>query len=181
MDPLVERHRRACDGFLRVAQQVDDWDAPTPCTEWDARALVEHVIGFHEFLLLRPLGIRARRPRVDPAARLRITQTALFDALDEEGVLDRATELPGGGTRTPRTMLDALTTDVLVHTWDLATAAQLDPRLDDALVRRIRLTDMARKGALVGPAVAVPDDVDPATKLVAWYGRDPRWTPPAPR
>jgi hypothetical protein len=24
----------------------DAWPAPSPCTEWDARAVVEHVIGF---------------------------------------------------------------------------------------------------------------------------------------
>ncbi|MDQ1466873.1 MAG: hypothetical protein QOH10_1288, partial [Actinomycetota bacterium] len=60
MDELVVRHRRACDGFAGVADRVpaERWTAATPCSEWDARALVEHVIGFHEFLLLRPLGVR---------------------------------------------------------------------------------------------------------------------------
>ena len=117
---LIEQHRRACDDFGRVAERVVDWDSPTPCDEWDARALVEHVIGFHDFLLLRPLGVRANRPRGDPAARWRATSDALFTALAAPDVLDRETELPGGGTSTPRTMLAALTTDVLVHTWDLA-------------------------------------------------------------
>src|SRR6476619_5722064 len=67
-DP-VERHRRACAGFLYVADLVpaDRWDRPTPCSEWDTRALVEHVIGFHEVLLLRPMGVQANRPRTGPA------------------------------------------------------------------------------------------------------------------
>jgi mycothiol maleylpyruvate isomerase-like protein len=71
VDPLIERHRRACDGFARVADAVpvDRWTSPSPCTEWDARAVVEHVIGFHEILLLGPMGVRAHRPRDDEAAR----------------------------------------------------------------------------------------------------------------
>lgn len=39
-------------------------------TEWDARGVLEHVIGFHEvLLLLRPLGIRADRPKNDVPGR----------------------------------------------------------------------------------------------------------------
>ena len=92
MSNLIERHRRACDGFARVADAVpsEKWDRPTPCTDWDARALVEHVIGFHDFLLLRPLGRRAERPRDDPAARWTATAAALFTVLAEPGVLDRS-------------------------------------------------------------------------------------------
>ena len=129
MSELIAQHRRACEEFSRVAAPVlpDQWDRPTPCTEWDARALVEHVIGFHDFLLLRPMGVRANRPRTDPAARWEATRTAIFAALDPPGALDQATDLPGGGQSTPRAMLGALTTDVLVHTWDLARATDQVP------------------------------------------------------
>ena len=129
MTDLIERHRHACDEFSRVAGlvQPDQWERPTPCSEWDARALVEHVVGFHDFLLLRPMGVRANRPRTGPAARWDATRTAVFSALDPPGALDRSTELPGGGQSTPRTMLAALTTDVLVHTWDLARATDQPP------------------------------------------------------
>jgi uncharacterized protein (TIGR03086 family) len=107
--------------------QPGQWERPTPCSEWDARAIVEHVIGFHDFLLLRPMGVRANRPRTDPTARWDATRTAVFAALDPPGALDQATDLPGGGQSTPRTMLAALTTDVLVHTWDLARATDQSP------------------------------------------------------
>jgi uncharacterized protein (TIGR03083 family) len=121
VDGLVERHRRACDGFSRIAHAVpsESWTAATPCTEWTARDVVEHVIGFHDFLLLRPLGVRAQRPRENSAARWDATADALFAVLAVEGELDRETELPGGGTGSARTTLEALTTDVLIHTWDM--------------------------------------------------------------
>jgi uncharacterized protein (TIGR03086 family) len=179
VDELIERHRRACDGFARVAALVknDQWSNPTPCTEWDARAVVEHVIGFHEFLLLRPLGVRAQRPREDPAARWRATSDALFGALDTPGVLDRATDLPGGGQSSPRTMLAALTTDVLVHTWDLGVAIGVDPALDPELCERalaaLGAHDPGGADQLIGPAVPVAADAPLPDRLAARYGRDP--------
>jgi len=181
-DPLITRHRRACDGFAAVAEAVpaDRWSALSPCTEWDARAVVEHVIGFHEFLLLRPMGLRANRPRDDEAARWRATAAALFDALQEPGALDRKVGLVGGGESTPRTMLAALTIDVLIHTWDLARATGVTVTLDT------ELTDLAYDAALASragrassdmfaPEVDVAADADTLTKLLALNGRSPTW------
>jgi len=186
MDQLLDNHRRACEDFSLVANRIppDRWEAPTPCTDWDARALVEHVIGFHEFLLLRPLGVRAHRPRDDPAARWHATATAMFDALSTEGTLDRTTELPGGGSSTPRTMLAALTTDVVIHTWDLGRAAGLDvvldPLLCTAAYEAAMSAGVATDAGMVGPEIAVGRDADVQTKLLGLYGRDPSWTAPGP-
>ncbi|MDP9336403.1 MAG: TIGR03086 family metal-binding protein [Actinomycetota bacterium] len=183
MDELVEHHRLACDGFSRVAHALppETWSAPTPCTEWTARDVVEHVIGFHEFLLLRPLGARAHRPRDDPAARWDATSVALFTALAADGVLDRSTELPGGGESTPRAMIGALTTDVLVHTWDLARAARVPAALDEDLCARgytaVRAAEFPRDSAMFDPEVAIGEHATVTDKLVAFYGRDPAWEP----
>lgn len=181
-DELLERHRRACDGFSRIAAVVpaDGWERATPCTDWDTRALVEHLIGFHDFLLLRPLGVRANRPRTDPAARWEATRAALFDALGRPGVLDQSTELPGGGQSSPRTMLAALTTDVLVHTWDLAVAQGLPPGLDPELcataLADVRAAGLPRDSGMFAAEVRAPVDADAVAQLIAMYGRDPRWS-----
>jgi uncharacterized protein (TIGR03086 family) len=184
VERLVEHHRRACDEFLRVAHAVPDdgWSAPTPCTEWDARAVVEHVVGFHEWLLLRPLRVRANRPREGPAARWQATANALFDALAVEGALDRQTELPGGGTSTPRTMLSALTSDVVVHTWDLGVATGVAVELDADLCADslARLGGSMPPSDMYAPAVVVAPGADPTTRLIAACGRDPKWTRLAP-
>lgn len=180
---MISRHRRACDGFARVAHAVppDAWTAQSPCSDWNARDVVEHVIGFHDFLLLRPLGVRALRPREGPAARWDATSSSLYTALAVDGVLDRATDLPGGGTSSPRSMLDALTTDVLIHTWDLARATQVRADLDDALCARAfaaaKASDFRRADGMIGAEVTTAADASATDKLVAFYGRDPAWAP----
>lgn len=185
MDPILEDHGRACTLFQQVADRVPDhhWTLPTPCTEWDARALVEHVIGFHDFLVIRPLGARAKRPREGPADRWRATAATLAAALREPGALDRDIDLPEGGTMRLRVLVPSLSNDVIAHTWDLSRATGLDIEIDPELVARayaIASSDPSFRGGddMFDPAVPVADDADDLTKLVALYGRDPAWSPP---
>ena len=44
---LADLHRRSVESWRSRLDAVDDsqWTLPTPCTEWDVRALVNHVIG----------------------------------------------------------------------------------------------------------------------------------------
>jgi uncharacterized protein (TIGR03083 family) len=171
VNDLVTRHRLACDGFSAIVQQADGhWDSPSPCPEWDARAVVEHVIGFHDVLLLRPLDAKPERPKGEPSARWAITVLAIFS------VLGRPTE----DLKINR-LLPALTSDVLVHTWDLAMAVGVVPRLDPDLCsiccEFVLPNDrQLRESGMFAPAFEVPGEADAATRLVAFLGRDPAWT-----
>ena len=167
-----------------MADSVHNWDAPSPCTEWDARGVVEHVIGFHEILVLRPLGVKANRPRKDAAARWRATEEAILEAIGRDGVLDDDVDVLGGGRTGLRNLVATLTTDVIVHTWDLARADGQDVRLDPELVdaayeRASKARDAFKASDMFGPEIPVPEDADTQSKLLGIMGRDPNWQPPA--
>jgi len=177
---VADRHRRACAGFAQVVGRVaDGWGRASPCTDWDARGVLEHVIGFHDVLLLRPLGVKPARPKDDPEARWRRTESVIGDVLDE--LPRHAVRLPGGRELGLVQLLPMLTTDVLVHTWDLTRAigvpAVVDPELCETSLDALGDTyDLAATG-LYGPPRDVATDADPVSRLVARLGRDPAWKP----
>lgn len=174
MSSVLEDHRRSCDGFTEVVRAASGaWSNPSPCADWDARGVLEHVIGFHDVLLLRPLEAKPARPRDDPEARWSVTVEALFEALARPGAL----------TPERSSLLGYLTTDVVVHTWDLAAAigaaVTLDERLcqlglDRALANRAQF----EASDMFADPVPVPEDASVQDRLLGLFGRDPGWKPP---
>lgn len=166
-------HLAVCRRFGEAVRSADGkWDRRSPCDEWDARAVLEHVIGFHDVLVLRPLGLKPHRPREDPQARWQLTYDSLAKAFGSGTAMD-----PGAS----RLMPD-LTRDVLVHTWDLARAVGADDRLDPAWCQLFYAglpadpRASSPSGMFKAP-VSVPDESDPQAKLLARLGRDPAWRP----
>jgi uncharacterized protein (TIGR03086 family) len=133
--------------------------------------VVEHVIGFHDVLLLRPLQAKPNRPKDDPEKRWAITVDALFGALARPGVLDAQRE----------SLLGVLSTDVLVHTWDLSRAVgvevTLDPRLCEiGLQRALAHQEEFEASDMFGPSLPVPSDARIQDRLLGFFGRDPGWS-----
>jgi uncharacterized protein (TIGR03086 family) len=178
----MDRHRRSCRGFGAVVDRVGErWDRPTPCPEWDARGVLEHVIGFHDVLLLVPLGAKPSRPRDDPVARWAVTFEAVLSVLGPDGPLDRVGPASSAGDAPSYAkLLPMLTSDVLVHTWDLArstgTELVLDAGLCEAALEGARRSEESRlaSGMFAAP-FEVPEGSDAPTRLVALMGRDPWW------
>jgi uncharacterized protein (TIGR03086 family) len=181
-----EFHLAVCRRFGDAVHSAGGkWDRLSPCGAWDARAVVEHVIGFHDVLLLRPLGLKPERPRDNPQRRWELTFHRLQEALRREDLFRGAVEVPAVG-RNPAVTLDArklvprLTQDVLVHAWDLARAVGADDRLDPAWCAMFfddLPTDpnaLSASGMFADP-VAVDDRAEMQSKLLARLGRDPTW------
>jgi len=134
---------------------------------------------------LRPLGLKPERPRDDPQRRWELTFHALREALGRDGLFEQVVQVPAVG-KNPATTLDArklvprLTQDVLVHTWDLARAVGGDDRLDPEWCA-IFIEDLpadpnalSASGMFATP-VAVDDQADAQSTLLARLGRDPAW------
>ena len=76
------------------------------------------------------------------------------------------------------------TTDVFLHSWDLARATDQPPGLDEAVCAELLagmepLDEMLRDSGQYGPRVPVPDDAPAMDRLMGFIGRDPDWQPPA--
>lgn len=168
-----ELHLAVCRRFAVAVRAADGkWDGQSTCPAWRARDVLEHVIGFHDVLLLRPLGLKPRRPRDEPQLRWNLTYTQLQLAFENS-----ATSRLGAHTLLPR-----LTQDVLVHTWDLARAVGADDVLDARWCAYFldQLPDdpnaLSRTG-MFAPPIIVEDQSGAQAKLLARLGRDPGWRP----
>jgi uncharacterized protein (TIGR03086 family) len=173
VDSIGELHLAVCRRFGDAVRAANGrWDRRSPCDAWDARGVLEHVIGFHDVLLLRPLGLKPERPRDDPQLRWQLTYDQLVKAF--EVGLDRIADA--------RSLVPKLTRDVLVHTWDLARAVGADDRLDSRWCERFYAGLPADPGALAASGmfkapVTVDDHSDMQSKLLARLGRNPSWQP----
>ena len=132
MDPLVA-HQRAQDTFARVLANVtsDQLSSPTPCPEWDVKALVEHVIAGNLRVVARAGGQVAPLPE-DLGGAHRASAKAAQETFTEPQALTRTYRLPIG--EVPGTaFIELRTSDLLAHAWDLAVAtgqpSDLDPEL----------------------------------------------------
>jgi uncharacterized protein (TIGR03086 family) len=178
--------RRAIADFDVVIDEVDrvgGWDRPTPCAGWVAVDVVAHLADWTTFLL-EAVGRSAPDPAEPPVERWRHVAAALEAIMADpaEAAIEIETGPPG---RMPvaRAIAMFVTGDVVVHTWDLARAIDLDVELDEiTLAEQLAgmepMEDAIRDSGHFGPRVEVPEGAPLADRLLAFTGRDPGWHPP---
>jgi len=178
MDP-VQMFGRAAEGAVVMIERIapDGWAAPTPCTEWDVRALVDHMAGGTQYLS-GALGLDAPAAGPDPAS-YREAVVCCTQALRAPGALERRCTSPAGFEWSVAEAAAGTAMDQLVHTWDLAVAIGAEPALDAELVETITemfLPDMPRIGreaGFVGPEVMVGAGASSQARLLGAMGRQP--------
>jgi uncharacterized protein (TIGR03086 family) len=130
-----------------------DWERATPCTEWDVRALVNHVIGGnrrHTMLLRGGSADEVDATRTedhlgkDPVAAFDATARTLLAEFRTAGALSRKVDHPVG-ERTVRELLGMRIVDVTVHAWDLSCGIDADRGLDPTLVQHALLEATGRR------------------------------------
>jgi uncharacterized protein (TIGR03086 family) len=176
-----------------AAVRPDQLDGRTPCTDFDVRQLMSHLIG-----VLHRVAAAGRGEDVFTVS-LEVTgvpddgwATALAQAAGEaqtawadDAALSRTMRLPFG-TLPGAAALASYVGEVTTHTWDLAAATGQSPEWDTEILGtaltaiRSKLPQPERgPGIPFGTAVPVPADAPLVDQLVAWQGRDPGWTTPA--
>ena len=177
----------AVAGDLVAGVRPDQWKDPTPCTEWNVRELVNHVvIGDRLFTtILRgetPPPPSARDPKSndvlgdDAAGVQREGARELIAALSRPGVLDQMFQIPMGSV--PGVAAAHMrSTEAIAHGWDLAQATGQEPRFPDDIVQRVleftrvKLADVPPDRSPFGPAQPAPAGAPPIVELVTLLGR----------
>ena len=179
----------ACDVVGRV--RPDHLTGPTPCADFDVRALLAHLIAV--FRRVAAVG-RSEDPFTVPhlvtdvpndgwAVAARDATAEVEDVWADPAVLTRQLRLPFG-VLPGAAALTTYAGEVTTHTWDLAVATGQDPTWDPrvlsvtlAAIRRALPAEGRGAEVPFGPAVPVADDAPAIDRLVAWQGRDPPWRP----
>jgi uncharacterized protein (TIGR03086 family) len=163
---------------------ITDWDAPTPDDEWSIRDLVRHVVEEQQWVphLLAGRTIAQARKHLDPLGddlraewRLySLAASAAWDAADPDALVSLSFD-----TVPVTEYLREQTSDVTIHSWDLARAVGTDETLDAELVSAVwtvfepQQDTLAASGLYASP-VALPDDAPLQSRLLALTGRDDR-------
>ena len=185
MSDYREFYRRALDRFGEHVHSIRDnqWGAPTPCTEWDVRALVQHLV--FETMWMPPL--LAGKTIADVGDSL--SGDLLGD--DPIGAWDRSAKENAEavastsadsivhisrGDTTAEQYTNEVFTDLVIHGWDLARAIGADETLDpesvDLLYGIVKPVEAVLKASgAYGPIVVPPPGASRQTELLAIFGR----------
>ena len=177
MDKLAALERAyAMAAPVVSAATPDTYDWPTPCTAWDVRTLLNHLIRVIDQVPVVLAGEKADWAGVaftdDPEQALRSAVAANLAAWRRPGALETPGRLPG------TYWVDINLTDTVMHTWDLAQAIGYDLVVDEELAVFVleTCTDAAflrDRGRAFGPAVPVDADAATIDRLAGLLGRQP--------
>lgn len=175
LDPLT-----AADATLAAAQHVlrgitaSDADKATACAEFTVSQLVDHLVtsmvqlGGMAGVTVTTVDGGSFEDRVAFAAQ---QVTEAWGTRGLEGTVEY-----GGGT--PAAFAAGMVPlELLVHTWDLATATGQSVHVSDEVVRyctelaEAGISDAVREGGSFGPAVEAPPGADALARLAAFTGR----------
>ena len=182
----AERHRWIAAGFTDRVEGAREWDAPAPVEGWTARDVVRHLVEWLPGFLESGAGLTlAAVPSVDedPVAAWRAQADAVQALLDDPWTEQRVLSNPHlGEIPLPEAIDSFYTSDVFLHTWDLAVATQQDDRLDPATCTELLagmepIEELLRSSGQYGPRVEIAETSDVKRRLIAFIGRDPDWAP----
>jgi uncharacterized protein (TIGR03086 family) len=171
-------------GMLVAAVRDEQWSDPTPCSEWNVRELLGHLVGgnvmFARLVRGDAASFEEARPADplggDPPAAYRAAAEEVLAAFRRPGALERTVTVPFGSV--PGAVAVRLRViESLVHGWDLARATGQEARYPDDLVERELKFTLGALGDIpptrrpFGPPQPVADDAPAIDRLVAHLGR----------
>ncbi|MDH6574883.1 TIGR03086 family metal-binding protein [Kitasatospora sp. MAP5-34] len=181
-------YRRALGQLEKLVVTItpNQLELPTPCDEFDVRALLSHTVGgIHRASYVGEGGYALDVPALvgetaDDAwpAVLGRAGARMTAAWADDATLDRLAVVPWGEVP-GRAALGGYFMELVTHTWDLARATDTAATtLDDELAHvALAFAEYALPAERRGPGVPfglvrpAPADADAYTRLAAWLGR----------
>ncbi len=174
------------DSYARAAKVIAGADngrlaLPTPCAKWDVRATLDHLIGATWMFTLVNQGEAVGEDAGaigddDPVTALTNAAQANVASWRTPGAFDGDRTFPFGTFPADAAAMMNLS-EVVVHTWDIATALGTDATIDPAVAEMVfafyqALTlDPYRAHGAFGAEVRVDESASPADRLLALLGR----------
>jgi uncharacterized protein (TIGR03086 family) len=170
-------------GGVIAGMRPDQLAAPTPCREWDVRALLGHTLG-----VVTNMGRAARGEELladmnaiplsdDVSAQFNAEAERTLAAWQAKG-FDGDVNV-GAGPMPIQVAVSINLVDTATHSWDLARATGQNENLPDDLAAMVLavgqgfITEEIRGFAGFDPPVPVGDEARPTAQLVAFLGRQP--------
>lgn len=170
--------------FGRRVAAVNDWDAPTPDSEWTTRDLVAHVVDEQRWIpkLLTGCDYAQAEADLEPIGTDLVAEWTRFSGAATAAWRDAPGDTPvhlATDVVRAEEYLAEQTSDITIHTWDLARATGSDEQLPDELIEAVwahfepQIESLAATGLYAAP-VEVASDAPLQVRLLAVTGRDAR-------
>jgi uncharacterized protein (TIGR03086 family) len=185
----AELHRRTTQAWMGHVSAVpeDAWDRATPCTDWNVRELVNHVVGedrwtppLMEGRTIAEVGDSLDGDLLghDPVDAARTAAIAAIDSVAKRLPLGEPVHL-SYGDESPVEYVLQLCADHLIHGWDLAAAIGRSTELDPELIEDVSAWFAEREELYRGSGVVAARPVgvggSPQADLLSAFGRSPDW------
>ncbi|GAA3691520.1 TIGR03086 family metal-binding protein [Nonomuraea antimicrobica] len=158
----------------------DEFGLPTPCSEYDVRALVNH-LEWGATLFESVAGDGPFVPQKEEfTGDFRERAERMLAAWERPEAWEGASEAMGG---MPKPVVANLAlTDFAAHGWDLARATGRSYEVEEDTARAMlafatQMAPMGRERGAFGEEVAVPGDAPAFDRFLGVIGRDPAWKP----
>ena len=186
MDPLTRLQAGIEQARPVIAAATpDDYDLPTPCSEWNTREVINHMIG--ALTMFRDVAVDGSADTSlfgrdligdDALASFDSVAQEMLAAWGQPGKLDGMAKLPFA-EMPAQFAIQFPAMDMVVHAWDVATATGKPVSWNAELVAdtlafcEATFANPELRGHDFAAAVPAPESADDLTKLVSFLGRTP--------
>ena len=186
---LIGVHGRCGQQFAALVAGVrpGQWQDGTPCSQWDVRMLVHHLLyeqrwvpPLMEGLTIEHVGDRFEGDLMGGDAAmwpglLASSIEQAHAAVARPGALDRTVHLSFGDA-SGREYVMQLTADLAIHAWDLARATGQDDMLDPGAVALLlpwteANAELLTASGMFGPRIDAGPDAPDDVRLLGLLGR----------